>query len=221
MTNRVKKEDQLVSRLIRWTTALLVLVLMTIILSDAWIENNAKGRLYTDVEAIPKQKVGLILGTSKWSKRGENLFYSNRVKAAVALYNAGKVDYLLISGDNATTKYNEPKMIREDLLKNAVPDNRIVLDYAGFRTLDSVVRSKEVFGQTEVTIISQQFHIERALFIADNKDLGAIGFNARNVGGEGGMMVKIRERLARVKMMLDLLTGKEPKFLGESITIGA
>ncbi len=193
---------------------------ITFISIDAWIEYNAADRLYSKVQDIPKNKVGLILGTSKYSKRGQNQFYSNRVQAAYDLWKAGKVEYLLISGDNATVNYNEPKTFRADLIKKGIPSNRIVLDFAGFRTLDSVVRAKEVFQEDNITIISQQFHNERALFIADFKGVEAIGYNAGNVGGDGGLSVKIRERLARMKMVLDLIVGTEPKFLGDKIRIG-
>jgi SanA protein len=204
----------------RWLMGSILLTSICIVTLDAWIEYNAKDRLYCHVEDIPKNKVGLILGTSKYSKHGQNLFYSKRVQAAYDLWKAGRIEYLLISGDNATVNYNEPKTFRADLIKKGIPSNRIVLDFAGFRTLDSVVRSKEVFQEEKITIISQQFHNERAIFIADFKGVEAIGFNAGNVGGDGGLAVKLRERLARMKMMLDLLLGKEPKFLGDKITIG-
>lgn len=206
--------------LLRFLLGAGLLACITFISIDAWIEYNASDRLYSHVEDIPKNKVGLILGTSKYSKHGQNLFYSTRVQAAYDLWKAGRIEYLLISGDNATVSYNEPKTFRADLIKKGVPSDRIVLDYAGFRTLDSVVRAKEVFQEDKITIISQQFHNERAIFIADFKGVEAIGFNAGNVGGDGGLTVKVRERLARMKMVLDLLVGKEPKFLGDKIRIG-
>ncbi|MCL4145050.1 UNVERIFIED_CONTAM: hypothetical protein GTU68_023946 [Idotea baltica] len=204
----------------RWILGLGLLGCITFISIDAWIEYNAIDRLYTNVEDIPKNKVGLILGTSKYSKRGQNIFYSRRVEAAYQLWKAGKVEYLLISGDNATVSYNEPKTFRADLIKKGVPSNRIVMDFAGFRTLDSVVRAKEVFQEDKITIISQQFHNERALFLADFKGVDAIGYNAGDVGGHGGLNVKLRERLARMKMVIDLIIGTEPKFLGDKIRIG-
>ncbi len=207
-------------RFLRFCLGSVVVFFIVFIATDAWIENASQGKLFNSTADIPKKKVGLILGTSKYSKQGQNLFYSGRIKAAVALYEAGKIEYILSSGDNGTKYYNEPKTFREDLIKMGIPKNRIVLDYAGFRTLDSVVRAKEVFQENEFTIISQQFHNERALFITKFKGMEAIGFNARNVGGERGMNVKIRERLARINMLLDLLIGTQPKFLGDKIVIG-
>ena len=149
---------------------------MVIVCSDGWVEYEAKDKNYDSVEEVPYNKVGLVLGTSKYSLQGQNLFYRARIRAAVELFNAKKVDYLLISGDNGTKYYNEPKTIKQDLIANGIPSDRIVLDYAGFRTLDSVVRAKEVFQVKEMTIISQQFHNERALFIASTKDIKAVAF---------------------------------------------
>lgn len=105
------------------------------------------------------------------------------------------------------------------MIKQGIPANRIYLDYAGFRTLDSVVRCKEIFSQESITVISQQFHNERAIFIANYKGIKAVGFNAKGVSKRYGFKVMVRERMARVKMMLDLLSGKQPKFLGKKIEI--
>ena len=149
----------------------------------------------------------------------QNLYYSHRISAAVALFRAGKIKYILISGDNSTKSYDEPTLMKEDLVKRGVPSNKIFLDYAGFRTLDSIIRAKEIFGLSSFTIISQQFHNERAMFIADFKNLKTIGFNAKDVPMRYGFRVLLREKLARTKMALDLLFGKNPKFLGPSISI--
>ena len=215
-----KKPYSLIVRVLRFLLGTIIVLVMVIVLCDAAVEYNAKGRLYYSLEKTPHNKVGLLLGTSKYSAHGKNLFYLGRIKAAVDLFNAGKIEYILISGDNATESYNEPKQFRKDLIALGVPSENIILDYAGFRTLDSVVRSKEVFQEKKVTIISQQFHIERAIFIADAKGLEAIGFCAKDVEGPRGINTKIRERLARVQMVLDLILGTGPKFLGDPIPIG-
>jgi SanA protein len=178
-------------------------------------------QMYSDVTAMPHNKVGLVLGTSKWGKDHRvNLYYAYRIRAAVGLYKAGKVDYLLVSGDNKHVYYNEPETMRADLIAAGIPPDRIVMDYAGFRTLDSILRCKGVFDETEVTIISQPFHNARALFIANRKGLKAIAFNAKDIPGQYSLKTQARERLARVKMILDLMFGKEPKFYGPHIRIG-
>lgn len=176
---------------------------------------------YTDVYKIPSQKVGLLLGTSKYTGSGRiNLFYKYRIEAAVKLYKAGKIKYVLISGDNGTESYNEPKTIKTDLIANGIPEDKIVLDYAGFRTYDSVIRAKKVFGQNAIIVISQEFHNQRAIYIARKNDIKAYAFSARNVGSSYGRKTMIREYFAKVKAYLDVLFNKNPKFLGDQIKIG-
>lgn len=184
------------------------------------MENSTEGKTFNSAEKIKFNKLGLLLGTSKYLSGGSlNLYYKYRIDATVELYNAGKIKYILVSGDNSTKRYDEPTTIKEDLIKRGVPANNIHLDYAGFRTLDSVVRSKMIFGQKSITIISQAFHNKRALYIAEKKNIEAIGFNAKDVTYRYGIKVQIREKFARVKMMLDLVFGTKPKFLGGKVKI--
>ena len=196
-----------------------ILVLGTV-LTHKYISYRASDFLYESSADIPKNKVGLLLGTSKYAEGGRiNLFYKYRIDAAVELFESGKIDFILVSGDNSTTSYNEPSTFKDDLVARGIPENRIFLDYAGFRTLDSVVRAKEIFGQTSLTIISQKFHNERAIYLAKNHGIEAIAFNAKEVTGSYGLKTDAREYLARVKASMDLLFNKEPKFLGEKISI--
>ncbi|GJM63160.1 SanA/YdcF family protein [Persicobacter diffluens] len=182
---------------------------------------NQKGQAcYDDLQAIPANKIGLVLGTAKYHKSGINLYYKSRINATVALYKAGKIQQIIISGDNGSKYYNEPKTFYQDLTKAGIPKEKIFLDFAGFRTLDSVVRCKNVFGQEKVTIISQEFHNERALFLADHFGLEAIAFNASDVPFSYGIKGYFRERLARCKAVLDVyLLNTQPKFLGEPVII--
>lgn len=164
----------------------------------------------------------MLLGTIKILPNGRpNLYYGYRVEAAVALYKAGKIDYILVSGDNSTEDYNEPETFQTDLIAAGIPADRIYLDYAGFRTLDSVVRCHKIFGQQSFTIISQPFHNHRALFLAMANDLDAVAFNARDVSLRAGFKVMLREYLARFKAFLDIyILRTQPKFLGKPVQIG-
>ena len=199
---------------------LILLMILGIISCNLYVEISAKDKVFNDVSEVPSNKVGLLLGTAKYLAGGQiNLFYKYRINAAVQLYKAGKIQYILVSGDNGSIHYDEPTTFKEDLIAEGIPEDNIFLDYAGFRTLDSVVRSKEIFQQESITIISQEFHNERAVTIANVKGIKAVGFNAKDVSGNSGMKVKIREILARVAMCLDLVFGTQPKFLGEKITI--
>jgi len=200
--------------------ALCFILLATILIADGLIKSFAKDKLYTEVNAIPKNKVGVVLGTSKYLVNGHiNQYYQFRIDAAAELYHSGKVEFLLISGDNRHHSYNEPQTFKNDLVKKGIPEERIFLDYAGFRTLDSMVRAKEVFGQESITVISQKFHNERAIYLAEKRGLNAIGFNAKDVNLRSGFKVQMREYLARVKMFSDLIFSKQPRFLGEEIEI--
>jgi len=184
------------------------------------ISSFAKDKIFNNSKSIPYNKVGLLLGTSKYVSQGRiNLYYAFRIQAAVKLFSQKKISYILVSGDNSIESYNEPKKIKEDLIKSGVPEDKIVLDYAGFRTLDSVVRASEVFGETSFTVISQKFHNERAIFLASKFGNNAIGYNALGVSKRYGLKVQLREYLARVKVFIDLLLGIQPKFLGKKIVI--
>jgi SanA protein len=178
------------------------------------------GKLYNDTQAIPFNKVGLLLGTGKFLQNGTvNPYYLYRIQAATALYKAGKIKYIVVSGDNSRNNYNEPALMRTDLIQQGIDSTHIYADYAGFRTFDSVVRLKEIFGQSSATIISQPFHNERAVYIASREGMATIGFNARDVDVRSGLRTQIREKLARTKVFVDYLTGKQPRFLGEKILI--
>jgi SanA protein len=184
------------------------------------IEKNAENKTYSKASKIKKNKVGLVLGTSKILKNGRiNLYFKYRINATVELYNKGKIDFVLVSGDNGNKNYDEPTDFKNELIKRGIPSNKIFLDYAGFRTLDSIKRAKEVFGQKEITIISQKFHNERAIYLAEKNGISAIGFNAKDLSGKYGLKTRIREYFARTKAHLDIIFGVQPKFLGKKIEI--
>ncbi|MCF8715192.1 YdcF family protein [Joostella atrarenae] len=207
-------------KLIKISALLGVIALLLVLISNNAIEKSVKGKTTTNTEAIKHNKVGLVLGTAKKLNSGQiNPYFKYRIDAAVELFNAKKVDFLLISGDNGDTDYNEPNDFKNELIKRGIPEDKIFLDFAGFRTLDSVVRAKKIFGQTSITIISQQFHNERAIYLAEKFNIDAVGFNAENVEGSGGIKTNLREYLARTKVFLDLLFKVEPKYLGKKIDI--
>ena len=200
----------------------IALILLTVFFCDLRVRNEAAGKLYSDTSKLPVNKTGLLLGTAKLLKNGTvNPYYQYRIDAAAQLIKAGKIRYLIISGDNSRKAYNEPEDMRQDLIRVGIDSSIIYLDYAGFRTFDSMVRLKEIFGQTSVTVISQPFHNERAIYLAGTLGINAIGYNARDVAGSSGTRVQLREKLARVNVFLDGFFGTEPKFLGEKVMLPA
>ena len=164
----------------------------------------SKGRVYSDVDEIPHREVGLLLGTNPKGRRGGiNLFYNHRIDAAVALYEAGKVDRFIISGAKTGPDYDEPQAMREALVARGVPDSILVLDGEGFHTIESIVRAKEVFGVDSLTIVSQEFHNRRSLYMAKRSGLDAIAYNAANTTIlRWRIIMFMRERASRVKAVL-------------------
>lgn len=207
---------------VKWNLIIISLLMLSIFFCNYWITSSVKSQLYSDVNHVPQRKVGLVLGASKTTSRGTaNLYFNYRIQAAYELFKAGKIQYLLLSGDNHVKGYDEPSDMREALMALGVPGSCIVLDYAGFRTLDSVVRANEVFGEDSVTIVSQEFHNQRALFIANKNNINAIAFNAKEVNRNYSLKTRIREYFARVKCVLDIyVLYTSPKFLGDKIKIG-
>lgn len=170
----------------------------------------------TDFNDLQYNEVGLLLGTSKYAYRGPNLYFVHRINAAAELYRAGKVKYILVSGDNSMASYNEPQDMKEALVAAGVHAENIYLDYAGFSTLDSVVRASKVFNIESLTVISQQFHCERAIYIARAHGIKAVGYAAKDVFGASATRVEFREYLARAKAVMDIaIIGTEPTYYGD------
>lgn len=168
------------------------------------VYNASKGRVYSDVDEIPHREVGLLLGTNPKGRRGGiNMFYNHRIDAAVALYEAGKVDRFIISGAKTGPDYDEPQAMREALVARGVPDSILVLDGEGFHTIESIVRANEVFGVDSLTIVSQEFHNRRSLYMAKRNGLDAIAYNAANTTIlRWRIIMFLRERASRVKAVL-------------------
>jgi len=204
-------------RIFQLLLILINLILLVTLFCNWQIDSFTEKYLYSEVELTPENDVGVVLGTSMFLKNGEpNLYFSYRIDAAVELYKAGKIKYIIVSGDNNTKYYNEPLKMKKELIKFGVPDSVIFLDYAGFRTFDSMIRCKEVFGQNKFTIISQEFQNKRAVFIARKSGSDAIAFNAKDVEYYGGFRTRVRELFAKVRAYIDIyILGSRPKFLGE------
>jgi SanA protein len=184
--------------------------------SDHACQTAASGRIFRSTETVPVNEVALVLGTAKTTRQGNaNLHFTQRIAAAAALFHVGKVQHLLVSGDNHIASYDEPTDMRDALITAGVPDSAITCDYAGFRTLDSVVRAKTVFGLQRCTIVSEEFHCPRALWIAQRHGLEAVAFAAPDLSLRWSARVKAREYLARAWCALDLyVMNRGPKFSG-------
>lgn len=184
---------------------------------NVWIVKSTEHNVYSDSKLLPDRRVALVLGTSHKTVKGQpNPFFEKRMDTAAKLFREGKVKHFILSGDNRTQYYNEPKAMKKALMKRGVPEYAITLDYAGLRTLDSIVRSKAVFGQEKIVVITQPFHCYRALFISNFYNIDAVAMEAAEPDFEETPSVRIREYFARAKAVLDLYVLRtSPRFLGQ------
>ncbi|MGL4401514.1 MAG: SanA/YdcF family protein [Luteolibacter sp.] len=209
-------------RRLGWLILLLAIGFVAVVayanLTAVW---GSRGKLFTDVADLPPIEVGLVFGTTDRVSGRENLYFRYRIDAAEKVWKSGKIKTLIVSGDNRSQYYNEPEKMRQALIERGIPKQRIVADYAGLRTLDSVVRAKEIFSADSILFISQRFQNERAIYLAEAHDIDAYGFDAQDVGTQvGGLKTKIREVGARVKMWLDVhFLRTRPVHLGEKIAL--
>lgn len=197
-----------------------VLSLLFTAFANYKIENSTEEFVTDKLEILPKTKVAVVLGTAPNLMSGyQNYYFTYRIEAATKLYQSGKVTHFILSGDHGRKNYNEPEAMKQALIKNGVPENVIYLDYAGFRTLDSMIRAKEIFSQNEFIVVSQEFHNQRAVYIARQNGINAYGYSAKDVNKHAGLKTNIREYFARTKVFIDSFFGVQPKFLGEKIEI--
>jgi len=194
------------------TFSVIAVILLLLFLPNIVVWITTKSKSTDQIDKVEPADVALVLGTSPKIGTRDNSYFTHRIDAAEELYKSGKVKCFLLSGANPSVYYNEPKDMKAALVERGIPADIIVLDYAGLRTLDSVVRAKEIFDAKDVIIVSQAFHNHRALFIANHIDLPATAYEAKDIGSK----IKIREIGARIKVFLDLfITNKKPKHMGE------
>lgn len=184
------------------------------------IDAAANPHLFDDLRNLPHRDVGLVLGTSRNRSGGLNEFYSTRIAAAAELYHSGKIGHIIVSGSNPSRYYNEPAVMKRDLVEMSVPPESITEDDAGLRTLDSVVRANKVMGQHSFVVVSQRFHAARAVYLAREFGLDVIGYCANDPPGPALVSAQLREYGARFKAMLDVtVLGTQPMHLGEPVAI--
>lgn len=211
---------RILKKLLLLAAILTIFSLLMILLSNHTIKTETQNFVTSSISELPNEKVGLLLGTSKVLSNGNiNPYLKYRIEAGAELYHAGKVQNIIVSGDNSVKHYNETEDMKLSFIEKGVPEEKIFEDFAGFRTLDSVVRAKEIFGQEHFIIISQEFHNERAVYLAQKNGIKAFGYNAKDVNSKFGFTTNVREKLARVKVFVDLLFGVDAKFGGEKIVI--
>ena len=197
-------------KIVRLAGIVAVACLVIMLVSDQIVANNAKGKVFSDIDSIRYNNVGLLLGTTPQARltRITNYFFIYRIDAADQLYTAGKIEKILISGDeNSLDGVNEPECMRDSLVARGVPASAIILDGKGYRTINSIVNANKVFGLKSFTIISQKFHNERAIYQAEHLGLDVEdiqAYNAEMPKARRAFLTTIREYFARVKLFMDL-----------------
>lgn len=195
-----------------WTVAIAVVGCVALMLTCNYIVvNNAKGKLFADIESVTPTEYGLLLGTTPQTRIGnrQNLFFTFRIDAAEQLYKAGKIKKILISGDEKSLDdVNEVVCMKDSLIARGVDSTSIILDGKGFRTLESVVRAVNNYDIHSFIVISQKFHNERAIYLAEHLGLdvdNVTGYNAADSTSKTSILTYIREYFARVKLFIDIL----------------
>ena len=208
-------------KLIVTATVLLALIYWWVKYNNDSIAQEASTLIYDDVNKIPAKKAALVLGTSKYLSGGRtNYYFKYRIDATVELFKAGKIRAIVVSGDNGSKGYDEPSIMRDDLVARGIPSKYITLDYAGFRTLDSIVRAEAIFDLEDYIIVSQRFHLERAIYLAHAKGQKVIGYVAKDFRDTvWAKRMEHRELLARAKAVIDIHIGVEPKFYGKKVKV--
>ena len=191
--------------------------MLFVAISNFWVIGVTYPRVYDLAEELPHKKVALVLGTTnKLKSGGPNPYFTGRISTVAQLFRDGKIDRILVSGDNRSKYYNEPVRMKEALLKEGIPSEFITLDFAGLRTLDSIVRCKEIFGQKDIVIVTQRFHGYRALFISEYYNLNAVVMSAQMVKFPDSLPTTLREVMARPLAIIDLyILKKKPLLLGK------
>lgn len=196
--------------------ALLLLGVLLFVGANLWVLGKTHERIEHELPLCGPERVGIVFGTSHWTRSGvRNPHFDARINAASRLLRLGRVEHLLLSGDNRTRQYNEPITMWRDLRSRFIRDEDMTLDYAGFSTFDTLVRAREVFGVEKALLVTQTWHLPRALFIADALGLEAQGCSAPSRPVAGLWRLQAREWVARAATVGDLyLWDREPYFLG-------
>ena len=186
------------------------------VLTAGWLVDATAPRVYSNAKDIPARKVGMVLGTPVYSCGRPNPVLAGRIRAAAELYHAGKVQTLVVSGSDYPERfYNEIPAMTRDLVALGVPESAIIGDSKGVRTLDSILRMRDVFGYDDFITISQRDHCERALYLADHHGITTIGFEAGIQPGQypnEAVQSAIRARLANVKAVFDIAVDRRAKY---------
>ncbi|HQM88510.1 MAG TPA: ElyC/SanA/YdcF family protein [Exilispira sp.] len=195
-----------IKKIIKNILCTIIILVVLFFTFDMYVSISSNKKIYKDLNSLPDKDYGVLLGTSKYTKNGKiNVFYKNRIDAAKDILINNKISRIIASGDNRNFRYNEPMKMQQDLVKSGISEDRVIIDPDGFRTLYSMLNIAKKYNIKEAIIVSQRFHLQRAIFIGKFLGLELIGYEAKNVSGMANIKIQVRERGARLKMIFDIV----------------
>lgn len=195
-----------IKKIIKNILCTIIILVVLFFTFDMYVSISSNKKIYQDLNSLPNRDYGVLLGTSKYTKNGKiNVFYKNRIDAAKDILINDKISRIIASGDNRNFRYNEPMKMQQDLVKSGISEDRVIIDPDGFRTLYSMLNIAKKYNIKEAIIVSQRFHLQRAIFIGKFLGLELIGYEAKNVSGMANIKIQVRERGARLKMIFDIV----------------
>ena len=195
-----------IKKIIKNILCTIIILVVLFFTFDMYVSISSNKKIYQDLNSLPDKDYGVLLGTSKYTKNGKiNVFYKNRIDAAKDILINDKISRIIASGDNRNFRYNEPMKMQQDLVKSGISEDRVIIDPDGFRTLYSMLNIAKKYNIKEAIIVSQRFHLQRAIFIGKFLGLELIGYEAKNVSGMANIKIQVRERGARLKMIFDIV----------------
>ena len=208
---------RLLKKSILYTLILIVIGILITLGLEAFIEQDTSSRIYAEVNTVPQAKTAIVLGASVYSDGQLSPILQDRVDSAIDLFENDRVEEILISGDHGSDNYNEVDAIANYLIKHGIPKNKLILDHAGFDTYDSMYRASKVFNITDAIVITQEFHLPRAMFIAKNLNLDYHGFQAKEREFKIETKIMKREKLANYKAVFEVIFKTKPRVLNEQL----
>jgi SanA protein len=206
----------------RIIAAVLVLLAGLLFVLGAWLRTQTKygGRVYEAGAAVPSRPVAIVFGAGLTADGAPSAVLEDRVRTAADLYRAGTVRKLLLSGDNSRKEYDEASAMKRLAIEAGVAERDLVLDYAGFRTYDTCYRARDIFGVRAAVLVTQRYHLPRALYLANELGIDAVGVEADRRAYVWGRAYRLREVAACVLAWIDVhLTRPKPHFLGQPAPI--
>lgn len=211
-------KKKLIEILIISTIVFLIIVTIPVEINN-YVQNSSENYIYSDIEQVPSKYTGLILGAGVYADGSLSIMLKDRVDSTIDLYNAKKISRILVSGDHGKEYYDEVNSIKDYLLEKQIPREDIFLDHAGFDTYDSIVRAKKIFKVEDMIVVTNEFHLSRAVYTAREIGIDAVGFIADKQDYVGVGYNELREVPASIKIYFDVKLNSKPQFLGEEIPI--